>query len=141
MTSEINDLTCAEIFNSIITELKRDCNENRPPTAIRNTTIERQWLVYIADEILRVSRKLGYDLFMNDRDGYGYVFNGDIWKNIKREKLIYFINAAILATGIDQCIGKSYQFQKKLYKQFVAEAFRYKPMEPIKYLSSKELEW
>lgn len=76
-------------------------------------------------EVLRMARELKCGLCRNQ--DFIYVYNGESWQIVEREKLEAFLGAAAAKVGVNNITAEDCEFRAKLFKQFMATAYLPKP--------------
>lgn len=81
---------------------------------------QTHYRVLTVREVLRVAKELKCGLCRNQ--DFFYVFNGESWQMIERDKLEMFLGKAAAKLGVNGITAEDCEFRAKLFKQFTTTA-------------------
>jgi putative DNA primase/helicase len=110
--NNINIQNIEDILTEIVNNLEGDYSQIKGKDSV---------IVLVVDHVLKVSKELG--LGLSKINGSTYVYNKEYWKAIDRDRLTYFLGKSALKIGFNDIWAKHFEFQDKLYKQFLAAGY------------------
>jgi putative DNA primase/helicase len=120
-TPQVTDSNQGDIkirnIEDILIEIKNNLNGNYSQIKGKDSTI-----VLVVDQVLLVANKLG--LGLSKINGLSYVYNREYWEVIDKDKISNFLGKFALKLGVDVIWAKHFDFQDKLYKQFLAAGYK-----------------
>lgn len=81
----------------------------------------RHFVVLTVEQILKYAKNNHWNLCKNH--DFIYVYNGEYWNQIEKERLQKFLGDAATKMGVDKFSSEYYQFKEHLFKQFMSMAY------------------
>ncbi len=124
----------AEILNAILITLEKIDDFYALAGLEKGDQLPQKHLIVICvNELLRQVKENNLDLAR--KDDFIFAYNGASWKEFSRETMKHFLGKVAARLGVLSLEAQHYEFQNKLYLQFLASAY----FEPIKPRSDKVL--
>jgi putative DNA primase/helicase len=92
-----------------------------------DTLPQKHLLVMCVNELLAKVKEQNFDLAR--KDDFIFAFNGAFWKQLDREIIKNFLGKAAGRLSVHSLESQHYEFQNKLYLQFLAAAY-FEPIQP-----------
>ncbi|MBD0778246.1 DNA primase [Maribacter sp. ANRC-HE7] len=83
------------------------------------------YLILCIEQLLTIAETNDWGLCK--RSGFIYIYNGEYWKAVDKERFQYFLGRTAMAMGVDRFTAKSFKFSEDLYRTFMAVAYLLTP--------------
>ncbi len=121
-------LTHAEILNAILATIDKIEDFHAVAGLEPGDSLPQKYLIVICvNELLRQVKEHNLDLAR--KDDFIFAFNGACWKEFSRETMKHFLGKVAARLGVLSLEAQHYEFQNKLYLQFLAAAY-FEPIQP-----------
>ena len=81
----------------------------------------KHFVVLTVEQILTYAKNNHWNLCKNH--DFIYVYNGEYWNQVEKERLQKFLGDAATKMGVDKFSSEYYQFKEHLFKQFMSAAY------------------
>ena len=114
-----NYKTLLDKYNKVDTDSDEAREIRKKLDALKVST--RHFVVLTVEQILQYAKKNDWNLCKNH--DFIYVYNGEYWNQIEKERLQKFLGDAATKMGVDKFSSEYYQFKEHLFKQFMSMAY------------------
>ena len=114
-----NYKTLLDKYNKVDTDSDEAREIRKKLDALKVST--RHFVVLTVEQILKYAKKNDWNLCKNH--DFIYVYNGEYWNQIEKERLQKFLGDAATKMGVDKFSSEYYQFKEHLFKQFMSMAY------------------
>lgn len=110
-------LTVREIFNKLEEEIQKVDLENELGEGWK----QKHLIVFVVEKVLETGQTHKWNLAR--QNDFVYLYTGKHWETIDRDVLKRFLANCAIRLGYSPREGRYYEFQEKLFKQFLTEAY------------------
>lgn len=82
---------------------------------------KNHYLILCVEQLLQIAKENNWGLCK--KHGYIYLYNGEFWTEIDKERFQFFLGNVALKMGVEKFKGKIHTFKEELFKQFLADAY------------------
>jgi putative DNA primase/helicase len=82
---------------------------------------KNHYLILCIEQLLKIAKIKNWGLCK--KNGFIYLYNGNYWTEIDKERFQSFLGNVALQMGVDKFKGKIHTFKDEVFKQFLADAY------------------